>query len=38
MILLSILLPVKSPVASAVFSMTYFGEFLSASVADCLAQ
>ena len=36
-ILSSILLPIKSLVASAVFSMTFFKENLSASVADCLA-
>ena len=37
MILLAILFPIKSPVASAVFLMNFFEEFLSASVADCLA-
>ena len=36
-ILLEILLPIKSPVASAVFWITLFGIVLSASVADCLA-
>ena len=33
-ILTAILLPIKSPVASAVFSITLFEEVLSASVAD----
>ena len=36
-ILLGILLPIKSPVASAVFWITLFEEVLSASVADFLA-
>ena len=36
-ILSAILLPIKSPVASAVFWMTFFEEVLSVSMADCLA-
>ena len=35
-ILLAILLPIKSPVASAGFWVTLFGKVLSASIADCL--
>ena len=36
-ILAAILLPIKSPVASAVFQIAFSEEVLSASVADCLA-
>ena len=36
-ILLAILFPIKSPIASAVFRMTLFEEVLSASVPNCLA-
>ena len=37
-ILLAILLPIGSPVSSAVFRMTLFEEVLNASVADCLPR
>ena len=36
-ILLAILLPIKSPVASAIFLITLLEVVLSVSVADCLA-
>ena len=36
-ILLTTLLPIKLPVASAVFSIAFFEAVLNASVADCLA-
>ena len=37
LIVLAILLPIKSPIASAVFWTALFEAVLSASVADCLA-
>ena len=36
-IISTILLPIKSPVASAIFGIALFEGVLSASVADCLA-
>ena len=36
-ILLAILLPIISPVASTIFRITFFEEVLNSSVADCLA-